>query len=497
MAHNFKLTGTYYVSVDGSDSNNGLTKDTPKRTVQAGLNLMTTSNAVLIVGAGVYQETITRIWTSGPNTIKADGKVVFEGNGSNFIYLSIGGTGGATLTVEGIEFRNYIGVEVPDTSINPVFRNCIFKCNTYLTGTPTHTDCIWLNANFYNSRSTGFQRCIFINSSIAQSGVSPSGVIYANPCIYFVDSILVNSIIRITPTTINYLICNDFYNSTIIMNLVSVVTSGTIQDIYGRYYNLAIATSTGTGTVGDPYGRPYTSGAGFDYTNHKIAYPAYNAGSISADPQFNNIEAQDFTLQASSPVLGKASDSTNIGGTKYAIRHSAKGDAFNTSAVSVTSLSFYGNDYQITSPATTGEVVSAPILVSSPTPKVVQKITYQGLLSFNKLISGGTFGNINVPDAYTYTSSAQPPNVAGANPDRLVYELRYSTQASQPTADAQWDNGGYWTAGNYGVFEWNTKPSIDTSYIGNGDPTFNLAATPVYLNATWIQIKVKLRNNYA
>ena len=55
MANNFKLTGNYYVSIDGSDSNDGLTKDTPKRTVQAGLTLLCGlgANGSLIIGAGV------------------------------------------------------------------------------------------------------------------------------------------------------------------------------------------------------------------------------------------------------------------------------------------------------------------------------------------------------------------------------------------------------------------------------------------------------------
>jgi hypothetical protein len=75
--------------------------------------------------------------------------------------------------------------------------------------------------------------------------------------------------------------------------------------------------------------------------------------------------------------------------------------------------------------------------------------------------------------------------------------MRYSTQTVQPTTSSEWDNGGYWTAGNYGTFEWNTKPSIDNAFVGNGDPAFNAAATPTFLNVTWIQLKVKLRNDYA
>ena len=94
MAHNFKLTGDYYVSVDGSDSNDGLTKDTPKRTVQAGSNLIdvTSTTRTLIIGAGVYKETLSKNFGAAGTTftkkIIAAGIVILEGNGSNSITLS-------------------------------------------------------------------------------------------------------------------------------------------------------------------------------------------------------------------------------------------------------------------------------------------------------------------------------------------------------------------------------------------------------------------------
>jgi hypothetical protein len=506
MAHNFKLTGDYYVSVDGSDSNNGLTKDTPKRTVQAGLNLMTTSGKTLIIGAGVYRESISFVQNINVIIyIKGDGKVIFEGNQSNRFYLSSPNGTGISF-IDNIEFRGYLALDfnyfIGDNNLS----NCIIKCNIYTNAQNTSyklqiSNSIILNTFLYSNITLCYlYNCIVVNSNINSStGVNPfSGVVCSTKAATILkDSVFINSAIgalsTITAANFNY---NNFYNnSTIIMTLASTVTSGTVIDFYGKYYNLAIATSTGTGTIGDPFGRPFTNGAPFAYDQHKIAYPTYNVNSIASDPLFNSIEAQDFTLQATSPCLGKASDGTNIGGTKYALRYAATGDAFNTSAVSISNLALSASNW-IVSGGTTGEVISAPILISS-VPKVLQKITYNGQLEFDKLITPGTAGNRNVPDQEVYDSTVQPPNVAGANPDRLVYYLRYSTQASQPTADAQWDNGGYWTAGNYNTFEWNTKPGIDSLFVGNGAPTFNSAVTPTYLNVTWIQLKVKLRNDYA
>jgi len=159
-------------------------------------------------------------------------------------------------------------------------------------------------------------------------------------------------------------------------------------------------------------------------------------------------------------------------------------------------LAFFGDNDYIVSGGTTGEVISAPIQFGTSL-KVVQKISYNGLLEFNKDIAGPAAGNRNVPDNYTYESVGHiPPDTQGANPDRLVYELRYSTQVAEPASDPEWDNGGYITAGNYFTMEWNTKPSFDTAFIGNGGATFNAADTPTYVNATWIQLKIVLRNNY-
>jgi hypothetical protein len=505
MAHNFKLTGDYYVSVDGSDSNNGLTKDTPKRTVQAGLNLITTAGKTLVIGSGVYRENISRFFPNGGTVyIAGDGQVYLEpltSTGQFYLFPNAGLT--VTLYVSDIIFRNYayLGINyywgfIPyfnrctfiNLLINAEYASAIFNfTNSLFINIKIQTEVISSNAGsaLAGSLTLSMDKCIFVNSSFSLWPVYGANI---------TNTFFLNSLIRVSSTGIcNY---NNIVSSSIILNAATSVTSGIYQDIFGNYYNLAITTSTGTGTIEDPYGRPLTNGRSFSFTNHRILYPTFNANSISVDPLFNNLESQDFTLQATSPMLGKASNGIdNIGGTKYALRYAATGDAFNTSAVSISNLALSASNW-VVSGGTTGEVISAPILISS-VPKVLQKITYNGQLEFDKLITPGTAGNRNVPDQEVYDSTVQPPDVAGANPDRLVYYLRYSTQANQPTADAQWDNGGYWTAGTYNTFEWNTKPSIDTAFVGNGAPTFNSAVTATFLNVTWIQLKVKLRNDYA
>jgi hypothetical protein len=481
MANNFKLTGDYYVSVDGSDANSGLTKDLPKRTIQAGLNLMTTANKVLIIGAGVYNESISKSWGSGIHyNIYGDGKVILDGAGKTWAFSHFGSNQGV---LSNLEFKNYTsGVNIASPGI-VTYSDCIFYCNVLgviTGGAPTRT----------------FVRCVFLNSTICASStisVTLSSCILMNSEAYGL-SVVINtytnpaSILRYSASLAST------YNNIqgwMIFATASAVVTGVIQDIAGRYYDLSLAGSGGSGTALDPFKRTNTLNAPFYFAEQRIAYPSHNAASFSSDPQFNNAQGQNFTLQANSPHILAASDGiNNIGSTRYAIHHAALGDAFNTSAISVTDLEERGNDWIIDDPATTGEVISAPMVISN-LPKVIQAIRYNGLLDFNKAIAGGATGNRNVPDQTVGVAATQE-----ANPDRLNYYMRFSTQTDEPTVDAEWDNDGLFTAGTYQLFEWNTKPFVDLAGIGNGDPTLTIADAPTYIEATWIQMKVKLRNDY-
>jgi hypothetical protein len=485
MANNFKLTGDYYVSKDGSDSNSGLTKDLPKLTVQAGLNLVGAVGVTktVVIGAGVYTESISKQTSAGIVTLVGDGSVVLDGG--NIRTMAFLSQNSHTLIFSNMEIKNYASITTTYQNglVETQFTDCVLK-NSTVTAILIAGNIV---TRYLRSKLIGWNDTYLpvITSSIIINSVLGNVFVFSDNYINSASNLVISS--GVTSFNYNNIQCP------IVLGSATTVSSGTYQDIYGRYYDLSQAGTnpSGNGSLAQPYYRAQTASKAFSYTNHRILYPLVNINSISTDPLFNNILTQDFTLQATSPMLGTASDSiSNIGGTKYAGRHTAKGTTFNAGAISVTNLTFLGNDY-VVSGAASGEVISAPLFHSSTT-KIIQKISYNGLYEFNKALGAGPVtGNRNVPDELVYTTGTQ-----GAKPDRLVYSLRYSTQTAEPTVDAEWDNGGNWVAGDYEVFEWNTKPSIDSATKGNGQPDFNAADTPVYLNATWVQLKVKLRNDY-
>jgi len=78
----------------------------------------------------------------------------------------------------------------------------------------------------------------------------------------------------------------------------------------------------------------------------------------------------------------------------------------------------------------------------------------------------------------------------------LTVKMRFSTQQTQPTTSAQWDNGGYWTAGNYELFEINAKPKVDNNGRGNGNPNYIESSGLGDIVPTWIQLSIQLIDTY-
>ena len=229
------------------------------------------------------------------------------------------------------------------------------------------------------------------------------------------------------------------------------------------------------------------------YAQSLIDYPTYNIGSISSDPKFNDPRVLNFTLQSSSPNISGSSDGiSNIGGTEVAVYYSASSAEFTTTATSQ-SLDFRGLYYGISGSALSGSITSGPMFLQWPRTKPLTSIQWAGALDFNKSITASFSGNANVPAYTTYTSAS---GVAGANPDRLKIQMRFSTQQTQPATDAEWDNSGYWTAGTYQLFEINQKPKIDYKGTGNGDPTYVETSVIGDLVPSWVQTRIILRNDY-
>jgi len=487
MPNNFKLTGNYYVSKFGNDSWDGLTKDTPKRTINGLLNSLGSGGSGLsvIIGSGVYSETISSVNKAITN-FYGDGVVILEGQNARTLTFQV--ISGASYLFNNIIFRNY--------------STCSF---TAPLGVGNFIDCNFLTNFSVNTPSTIFTKCNLINSIITGNASSFVSFILSNLINVSFSSLLISrindsyvnntSIVTMNPsvTTTNFNYNN--IQGPIVMNTATAVTTGVYRDSFGNYYDLSISTSTGTGTLADPYGRPLTNSRAFGFTNHRILYPTFNASSSAYDPKFNSVENYDFSLASDSRMIGAGSDGvSNIGGTKYAVRNPAASSAFSGSSATVDAgLGFRYTNYVISGSAVTGSVTSAPILVNNLDKKVLQKVTYNGLLAFNKDTGSVSGSNVNVPDVETFTSAS---GNAGANPDRLVYYMRFTSGSTVPTTDAEWENAGLWTAGTYNVFEWNTKPSIDLSGRGNGSSSFNPADTQTFIQAQWIQLQIKLRNDY-
>jgi hypothetical protein len=497
MANNFRLTGTYYVSKDGSDANSGLTADLPKLTVQAALTLVATGGTI-IVGAGVYREALAKASnTAASFTIRADGHVVFEGDGVNAFTLSSSNAGSpitVNLTVIGVEVRNYAMLFAVNSQsanvINFIWSNCIIKSPLRSDGTASvgnatcrHflTNCIAINTNFNHTTGTAnggsIIDSILINVDFQNNArCGDLRGTYVDPTSF----VMMYSVTAAVGT------CN--YNNIeggIAWPTATAVTTGTYQDIAGNYYDLTIATSTGSGTIGDPFGRPYTAVASFPFAAHRALYPTINTYSFDADPLFNDAANLNFTLQSSSPHILANHNYRNIGGTDIAVYKAADG------TWTLTNLDLIGDAITIAVGQTSGTALSEPIEVQWPIVKGLSKLEFTGGLEFSKSITGGLTGNNNVPAVNDYVAATQ-----GAKPARLTVRMRFSTQEIEPATSGEWDNGGYWTAGDYEVFELNAKPKIDSQGKGNGNPDYIETTALGDVLASWVQIEVTLRDDY-
>jgi len=519
MANNFRLTGDYYVSKKGNNANDGLTPETPLLTIQAALDKIGTSiTKSIVIGSGVYKETLSKTTLSGNSiTLFSDGKVILESFNSIDTHAFITSVS-STISFNGIEFRNCYSIRLYGTNTNYnftcTFNNCIFK-NTIISNESHVTFSYFTNCQFINSTIFGVvyyygvftanvsyvsvTKSIFINSSISgmtlaisalgnyatNNGLTTFGAkVFTNN---YVDS---NSLIQLfgcatsgrydgygQGATGPY---GNIYNSTLTDSSTLILPSNiTNNNIQGKLLFGWNGYSSGTATLNTP----------ISLDQAKIDYAQWTQRSFSSDPLFNDVAALNFTLQSSSPHIKAATDYTNIGGTEYAVYKSANSTEFTTGAT-VTNLFLSTNSYRITSPNTSGNVQSGAIFLQWPRTKPLTKLEWVGSLDFNKSSSGGTNGNTNVPDWDTYTTGA------GASPDRLTVRMRFSTQQTQPTTSSEWDNGGLWTAGNWGLFEINQKPKVDGNGRGNGDPLYVETSGLGDIVPSWVQFDVKLIDNY-
>jgi hypothetical protein len=442
MPHNFRLTGGMYIAKSGIDTNNGTSPNTPKQTFSGGLIAAYGSGNTYatVIGSGTYEEAFNPGLSWKPNAnapIVADGIVVVRGTGNltqSFTFTRQSGGAGAAFS--GFRFENYATFSTQGSN----FTNCLFKDITNFSisfntsGTPFVSNSIFVNCTNVILNSQQAVNCLFINCNVTGTGA-------------FTNNYL-NGASRLTLGTgggginNNNIMCPIVYQG---------VTYPTLAD-------------------------------------QQAALTTTNINSINAAPLFNNAAQLDFTLQYNSPHIG-----LNIGPYGYARPSvmSIDPEWQQVNGALWDGVTTQGQDIVTAPGITTGTITSAPIKVSA-NPVELTAIYYNGLLLFNKSQAGGSVTNNNVPDASLYPNTGAD---AGATPDRLSYEMRWTDVDVQPASAVDYLNGYLNAAGTWTKFEWNTKPLVDGNGIGNGNPAYNTSvAYPV--SAIWVQIRITLTNAY-
>jgi hypothetical protein len=142
------------------------------------------------------------------------------------------------------------------------------------------------------------------------------------------------------------------------------------------------------------------------YTGTIVGWDAAVATCINRDPKFNNASKLDFTLQADSPHIGRASDGfSNIGGTEYAQSFYAGISNPNIllfEASEAIDTTTNNNDWRL-KPGYTEGWIRAIIKVSNNDVQI-SSIPYIGNYSFDSDQPGGSSTNMNVPDSKPVTN---------------------------------------------------------------------------------------------
>jgi hypothetical protein len=450
MANTFRITGNFYVSKAGNDANDGLTPENAKATINGGLNLISANGQILVIGAGMYEETINKTTTFSA-IIRADGEVKLRGNGNNIFTLS-----GATINFNNITFENYLGVYC---SNNSVFNNCTFVNN----GT--------VGWSASSSTTLNYNYCKFINVTniTTNQGTNAGSGVVINYCIF----------INCTAYVVS---CNNSY-----FNSASSLRWRNPTGFNMDYNNIMCPIYI--------FGTAYP-----DLASQVSAQPTYNSNSINQNPKFNNVAKFDFTLQYDSPHLLRAGDGlTNIGGTNYAVTSVFATGAewsINNPLSERVNIDQSGQDAVIKNGQTSGYVASAPWKAFG-NPTEIMQIAYNGVLLYNKSAAGGSPSNNNVPDANVFAGA--DANGSG-NPDRLSIEMRWSTSDEMPAQNSDWTNGNYGATGEWYKFEINQQPklyfnAVENKYYGNGSASYQIG-TAFTFPVVWVQFRITLTNLY-
>jgi len=475
MANGFKLIGGGYVAKWGNNSPNTGTSDAqPRLTISSGMAI-TPSGQNCIVLAGVYREALT----VNRNLI-GDGIVKIIGNSANTFGISGGGLTNFEIS-DFAQFNEGGGYQLNNCKLKniPIYTGLFFQQNNNVFIN------IGTTANPAGSGATGYycQNSLFFNC-VLNAFICTSN---------YIDSSVEIIGISLPITYTNFR--GKFTR-----------TGVTLPGVYCVPTGADITISGGTATVVSFASRTgsYPSGC-TDWLHVGLGQTATQCyvtnGNFNADPQFVDMFNEDFSVLPTSPMIGKGTGGTNIGNVKVtntSLRKTATQFASKTNLSGTTDLSVEPSNI-------TGEWISEVITIDALNPRVFQRPTYVGNLSFEAGQTGNTANvNDNVPWIPTYVKNGVTINNQTNKQLRPCVLVRFSNKNSMPspTVDSDWDNGNNNTTtvngvlpGEYFLAELNADFKYDGNGFGNADVNFNPVVNS-QIAAKYCMYKVILTDNY-
>jgi hypothetical protein len=272
----------YVDSVKGDDANAG-THLLPKKTMQGGFDLISTTNAVMVV-SGFFKENSFLSVPSGVKII-AEGYVLIDFNNN---------PSGITNTVSINNLDN--AITITTAIVNPLDYGLIHLKNFTSIGSPNNLG--WAYYNCFFDNCTGFS-----NSTAGRH--------------FFLKCLIKNGM------TFSSLSGHYFINSTLIGTQVSLLTSsqGVMRNcvvasgtklVIGAIFSADLSHNAILGTGTDRIVRASVSYNDIEALKTAGFAAASNLAS-STDAKFNLINPEDLTLQHDSPLIGAGVAGVTIG----------------------------------------------------------------------------------------------------------------------------------------------------------------------------------------
>lgn len=543
MPNNFRRTGTAYISKAGHDSNDGLTKDTPKKTVGSQL-----TGKKAIIGSGYYYVSGDFLPQSNGNFIFGDGAVILDCNNTIIV------TGAISI----IDRVYYVTIQKASSLNirNTAFYNCVIidiASLTFNVTTMEIVNSIFINVAAINGINRYADKSIFINfkGSFYVTSIAPGAIASLQNSYFDISSSITAIEGPGTKLFIKY------------CNIQGFIVIGGLKYVIKDQFT---GTPQDAGYASDVYWLTEANLTANGYTGTITGWDAAVATCINRDPKFNDASKLDFTLKADSPHIGRAFDGvSNIGGTAYAQSFYAGSSNPNLlllqSSANIDTSN--NNDWKLL-PGEIEGTIRAIVKVANTT-EAITKLPYIGNKSFNSDGLGGSSTNFNVPDSKPVTSAypdyrtttgaasdlfrvvvaghgymagvwlkvdgqyrevtsvtadelifndavrgivgASTPVQVGTlsaltslNPNRLNYLMRSSLRDNVDSSNwddpLTWDNNGLADSGQYLAQEWDNQPLIDNlNNVGFGDDNFDPNfGNPIQVK--YIDIMIYLRNNY-